>query len=277
MQVTASEFEFVLSRTALRQGRAIIELEPYGTRVLMTVEMSLLLSLIERLVGRIAPEKDLGAIRGAMSTIHAHIDEDRAERKDAPAAPTLVTLRRAPRAAGGPPPFAPAGQSTQMIVGADDTDDRTILDTAQTLYGAYRLKRVYYSAFSPIPDASAALPLQAPPLVREHRTTLVFVNTRRLAERAATPLAGLAAAAVGGHRAARGQPDQARHVVVRAPGRGGDRGPGAGFRRSCSERSPAEGLRIRTRHSSAPRCGRRSCRCRRSRRTACAHRLCHLR
>lgn len=46
-----------------------------------------------------------------------------------------------------------------MIVGADATDDRTILDTSANLYGAYRLRRVYYSAFSPIPDASKMLPL----------------------------------------------------------------------------------------------------------------------
>src|SRR5690606_21809148 len=65
--------------------------------------------------------------------------------------------------------FAPAGQSTQMIVGADDTDDRTILHTAQTLYGAYKLKRVYYSAFSPIPHSPKSVPFEAPPLLREHR------------------------------------------------------------------------------------------------------------
>jgi predicted DNA-binding helix-hairpin-helix protein len=68
-----------------------------------------------------------------------------------------------------PPRFAPAGQSTQMIVGADSASDQTILATSANLYGAYRLKRVYYSAFSPIPDASRALPLAAPPLMREHR------------------------------------------------------------------------------------------------------------
>jgi len=67
------------------------------------------------------------------------------------------------------PRFAPAGQSTQMIVGADSANDSTILNTSANLYGAYKLKRVYYSAFSPIPDASRALPLIAPPLVREHR------------------------------------------------------------------------------------------------------------
>ena len=68
-----------------------------------------------------------------------------------------------------PPKFAPAGQSTQMIVGADGTDDVTILNSATRLYSGYKLRRVYYSAFSPIPDASVMLPLVQPPLVREHR------------------------------------------------------------------------------------------------------------
>jgi predicted DNA-binding helix-hairpin-helix protein len=56
-----------------------------------------------------------------------------------------------------------------MIVGADATSDAEILATSAHLYGSYDLKRVYYSAFSPIPHASGALPTQAPPLVREHR------------------------------------------------------------------------------------------------------------
>ena len=56
-----------------------------------------------------------------------------------------------------------------MIVGADGADDTTILGTSTRLYSSYRLKRVYYSAFSPIPDSSAALPLIKPPLMREHR------------------------------------------------------------------------------------------------------------
>ena len=67
------------------------------------------------------------------------------------------------------PKFAPAGQSTQMIVGADASDDQTILSTAQTLYGSYKLKRVYYSAFSPIPHSPGTVPLAPPPLQREHR------------------------------------------------------------------------------------------------------------
>lgn len=67
------------------------------------------------------------------------------------------------------PRFAPAGQSTQMIVGADAATDRDIVSRAAGLYGRFGLRRVYYSAFSPIPDASAVLPLKRPPLMREHR------------------------------------------------------------------------------------------------------------
>ncbi|MBF0674471.1 biotin synthase [Pseudomonas sp.] len=67
------------------------------------------------------------------------------------------------------PKFAPAGQSTQMIVGADDSDDHSILRKSQILYRQFRLKRVYYSAFSPIPHSPSTVPLAAPPLLREHR------------------------------------------------------------------------------------------------------------
>ncbi|WP_019646940.1 putative DNA modification/repair radical SAM protein [Novispirillum itersonii] len=67
------------------------------------------------------------------------------------------------------PVFAPAGQSTQMIVGADTANDRDIVARAGRLYGQFELRRIYYSAFSPIPDASAALPPRRPPLMREHR------------------------------------------------------------------------------------------------------------
>jgi putative DNA modification/repair radical SAM protein len=113
----------------------------------------------------LAPEKDGAAIRRSMARIRVHIDEAReAARPRPPSAQRAV----APRPAAAPV-FAPAGQSTQMIVGADATDDRTILDTSARLYGAYGLRRVYYSAFSPIPDAARALPLRAAPLLREHR------------------------------------------------------------------------------------------------------------
>ena len=115
----------------------------------------------------LAPEKDDGAIRRSMARIRIQLDDS----KEATAAAAKV------RSIGGstgprsvrPPRFAPAGQSTQMIVGADDSNDRTILDTSATLYGSYQLKRVYYSAFSPIPDASSTLPARAAPLMREHR------------------------------------------------------------------------------------------------------------
>jgi putative DNA modification/repair radical SAM protein len=102
---------------------------------------------------RLAPEKNLGRIRTTMGVIGARIAQARVERRE--------SVKAAP--------FAPAGQSTQMIVGATPTADRAILDQASSLYKEHRLRRVYYSAFSPIPSASSALPLVAPPLVREHR------------------------------------------------------------------------------------------------------------
>jgi predicted DNA-binding helix-hairpin-helix protein len=54
-------------------------------------------------------------------------------------------------------------------VGADGATDGEVLSRSAELYAAYRLRRVYYSAFSPIPGAPAALPSKAPPLMREHR------------------------------------------------------------------------------------------------------------
>ncbi|QVL16621.1 putative DNA modification/repair radical SAM protein [Pseudomonas qingdaonensis] len=98
---------------------------------------------------RLAPEKQVRTIRQAMGTIH-HGQQAVAGEVNAPR-------------------FTPAGQSTQMIVGADATDDHTILGNAESLYRGYGLRRVYYSAFSPIPDSPTSVPLAAPPLLREHR------------------------------------------------------------------------------------------------------------
>ena len=95
-----------------------------------------------------APEKDLPGIRRSMGRMRLAIDAAKDK---------------------GAPRFAPAGQSTQMIVGADASSDRQILAMSTNLYGSYGLKRVYYSAFSPIPDSSSTLPPRAAPLVREHR------------------------------------------------------------------------------------------------------------
>jgi len=65
--------------------------------------------------------------------------------------------------------FAPAGQSTQLMVGATEASDFDILGKAVSLYQKFGLRRVYYTAYSPIPFASSSLPQIAPPLVREHR------------------------------------------------------------------------------------------------------------
>jgi putative DNA modification/repair radical SAM protein len=125
----------------------IAEAGKYADRLSINIEMP-----EENSLKKFAPEKDVRAIRRTMGRLRLKLDE---------------TQEKSVRAK--PPRFAPAGQSTQMIVGADSANDRTILDTSANLYGNYRLKRVYYSAFSPIPDASRALPLAPPPLVREHR------------------------------------------------------------------------------------------------------------
>ncbi len=98
---------------------------------------------------RYAPEKRGATIRSTMAGLKLKIDEMKAEKK-------------APR-------FSPSGQSTQMIVGADAADDATILTTSASLYTSYGLRRIYYSAFSPIPDSSRTLPVAPPPLMREHR------------------------------------------------------------------------------------------------------------
>ena len=113
----------------------------------------------------LAPEKDGAAIRRSMARLRVHIDEA----KEASAPSPIISRPRSAPLVALPPRFAPGGQSTQMIVGADATSDSAILGTSATLYGAYQLRRVYYSAFSPIPDAPRALPSQAPPLMREHR------------------------------------------------------------------------------------------------------------
>lgn len=102
---------------------------------------------------RLAPQKDVGVIKKAMGQVRLGVEAAKPEKRD--------RIR--------PPKFAPAGQSTQLIVGADGAPDTEIIDRSASLYGGYGLRRVYYSAFSPIPDASSTLPLQKPPLMREHR------------------------------------------------------------------------------------------------------------
>lgn len=101
----------------------------------------------------LAPEKNGSLIEKTMGAIRERVAEAREESAKSARAPS----------------FAPAGQTTQMIVGASGTSDTEILVTSSRLYREQRLRRVYYSAFSPIPQADTRLPLVAPPLVREHR------------------------------------------------------------------------------------------------------------
>lgn len=102
---------------------------------------------------QLAPEKKSAVIESTMSQIAVRKDEADEDRKKSSLAPK----------------FAAAGQSTQMVVGATPANDRQILTTATHLYGQYKLRRIYYTGFSPYPEADARLPLQAAPLMREHR------------------------------------------------------------------------------------------------------------
>jgi putative DNA modification/repair radical SAM protein len=122
----------------------LLEAGKYADRLSINIELP-----TEAALTQLAPEKDLAGIRRSMGRMRLRIDEAKAEKQ---------AVR-----------FAPAGQSTQMIVGADGSSDRSILDLSTNLYGNYGLRRVYYSAFSPIPDSSAILPPKKAPLLREHR------------------------------------------------------------------------------------------------------------
>lgn len=126
----------------------IAEAGKWADRLSINVELP-----TETALRQLAPEKSALTIHGAMAEVRARAEaaRDRSHRGARPAR------------------FAPAGQSTQMIVGADPATDGQILSASSRLYADYQLRRVYYSAFSPIPDASRQLPLTRPPLQREHR------------------------------------------------------------------------------------------------------------
>jgi putative DNA modification/repair radical SAM protein len=102
---------------------------------------------------QLAPQKDHATIEHAMATLGQTIRAAAEERR-----------RQHERSTRGA-----IGQSTQMIVGATPTPDATVLQTASRLYRTHRLRRVFYSAFSPIPHGDGRLPPRPPPLVREHR------------------------------------------------------------------------------------------------------------
>lgn len=102
----------------------------------------------------LAPDKSKQAILRPMSLIRDRAAQSKAE---------LVKYKHAPS-------FAPAGQSTQLIVGATNDNDRHILHLTHSLYQTYRLKRVFYSAYVPVVEHSLLPSLDTkPPLLREHR------------------------------------------------------------------------------------------------------------
>jgi putative DNA modification/repair radical SAM protein len=102
---------------------------------------------------RLAPDKTRQQVEGTMAVVREHVEQDQEDRR---------RMRR-------PKAFAPAGQTTQMIVGASPSTDTDLLRTASELYARHALRRVYYSAYSPFPRAPESVPPMAPPRVREHR------------------------------------------------------------------------------------------------------------
>jgi putative DNA modification/repair radical SAM protein len=119
----------------------LVEAGKWADRLSANIELP-----TEKDLGELAPQKSHGLITSSMQALASKSEEMAEERA-----------------------FLPAGQSTQMIVGATASDDRAILLAADSLYRRYKLRRVYYSAFSPIPSSDRRLPSKSPPLMREHR------------------------------------------------------------------------------------------------------------
>ncbi len=120
----------------------------YADRVIINIELPSRQSL-----ELLAPDKPRESVINPMRQVSGLIIEATAARKES---------RKAPR-------FAPAGQSTQLIVGATPESDRDIITLTEGLYKRLELKRVYYSAFIPGSSDSRLPALPTPPLLREHR------------------------------------------------------------------------------------------------------------
>ena len=121
----------------------------YADRLSVNIELPTAVDL-----ENLAPEKTRASLEKNMADIQEKTAEIKEDKKNG--------LKKTPI-------YAPAGQSTQMIIGATPTSDQTILTNAADLYDKFSLRRVYYSAYSPIPHADARLPSIVPPLIREHR------------------------------------------------------------------------------------------------------------
>lgn len=127
----------------------IAEAGKWADRISANVEMP-----VQADLDALAPSKTLAEVNTSMGQISERVQEAKQEQKKLPT--------KAPK-------FAPAGQTTQMIVGATASSDSLILQSSQTMYRQFALKRVYYSAYSPIPNPDVLLPREQPPLVRENR------------------------------------------------------------------------------------------------------------
>lgn len=119
----------------------------YADRLSANIELPTAQSL-----ARLAPDKSGREILGAMRYIGDSCLEQAEDRGRLASTPV----------------FAPAGQSTQLIVGASPDSDSSLLGLAQGLYRRYGLRRVYYSAYLPVTQ-DPRLPTDSPPLLREHR------------------------------------------------------------------------------------------------------------
>lgn len=101
----------------------------------------------------LAPQKSYKSIFQPMKSIEYYIKENKEDRKKFSSSPK----------------FVPAGQTTQMIIGAGRENDLTIINRAQSLYDDFSLKRVYYSGYIPAVKSKLTEGIQRPPLLREHR------------------------------------------------------------------------------------------------------------
>ena len=120
----------------------------YADRLSVNIEIPSEMSL-----KKVAPEKNYKDVLQPMGYLKTQIQESKEERKKTIKAPL----------------FAPAGQSTQLVVGATPENDLRVLNLANSLYQEKSLKRVYYSGYIPIPTDDRLPVLKAPPLVRENR------------------------------------------------------------------------------------------------------------
>lgn len=139
-------------------GELLTNAGRYADRLSINVELPSAQALVN-----LAPEKDHRTIKLSMARIRTCREEHVAHTQSPEKIHNLTPKKNKP------PAFAPAGQSTQMIIGAEPSNDAAILSMSSNLYAAYDLKRVYYSAFSPITDSPTTLPSIRAPLVREHR------------------------------------------------------------------------------------------------------------